>query len=122
MEFKFKQKNSDVNQRKESNDKLRKQYPDKIPIICEKDPKSITLNDIDKTKYLVPKDLTVAQFSIMIRKRLELNKNEALFLIAKGKHTITGETPLIDVYNKFSDKDDGYLYIAYASEVTLGNN
>ena len=122
MEFKFKQENSDVNKRKQSCDKIREQIPDKIPVICEKDPKSKTLNDIDKTKYLVPNDITVAQFSFMIRKRLQLNQNEAFFLLAAGKYSISGETLLNDVYRKFSDKDDGYLYIAYTSKETWGNN
>ena len=117
MEFKFKQENRDVNQRRQNCDKIKQQFPDKIPIICEKDPKSL-INDIDKTKYLVPNDLTVSQFSFMIRKRLELKENEAFFLLANGKYSLTGDTNLIEVYDKYKDKDDGFLYIAYASQVT----
>ena len=79
MNFKFKQEISDVNQRKQKCDELKQQFPDKIPIICEKDPRATTLNDIDKTKYLVPKEISVAQFSCMIRKRLKLNENDAFF-------------------------------------------
>ncbi len=119
MEFKFKQENRDVNQRRQNCDKIKQQFPDKIPIICEKDPKSL-INDIDKTKYLVPNDLTVSQFSFMIRKRLELKENEAFFLLANGKYSLTGDTNLIEVYDKYRDKDDGFLYIAYASQVTWG--
>ena len=51
--------------------KIKAQFPDKIPIICGKDPNS-KLADIDKTKYLVPNDLTASQFSFMIRKRIQL--------------------------------------------------
>ena len=116
MEFKFKKEISDVNQRKQKCDKIRKQYPDKIPVIVEKDPRAKTLNDIDKTKYLVPCVITVAQFTFMIRKRLQLNESEALFLIAKEKYTISGETNMNDVYQKYSDKEDGYLYITYSSK------
>ena len=122
MNFRFKQEFNDVNIRKQNCDKIRNQYPDKIPVICEKDPKSKTLQDIDKTKYLVPNDLTVAQFSFMIRERLQLDEKEAFFLLAAGKYSISGETRLNEVYNKFSDKDDGYLYVAYASKETWGNN
>ena len=49
MEFRFKQENRDVEQRRQNCEKIRKQFPDKIPIICEKDPKS-KIRDIDKTK------------------------------------------------------------------------
>jgi len=37
-------------QRKEQSDKIRLQYPDRIPIICEKAASS-KLPDIDKNKY-----------------------------------------------------------------------
>ena len=121
MEFRFKQENRDVQQRRQNCEKIRHQFPDKIPIICEKDPKS-KIRDIDKTKYLVPNDLTVSQFSFMIRKRLQLDEKEAFFLLAAGKYSISGETRINEVYNKFSDKDDGYLYVAYASKETWGNN
>ena len=70
MEFRFKQENRDVEQRRQNCEKIRKQFPDKIPIICEKDPKS-KIRDIDKTKYLVPNDLTVSQFSFMINNCFE---------------------------------------------------
>ena len=122
MQFKFKEENPDVNQRKQSSDKIKRQFPDKIPVICEKDPHSKTLNDIDKTKYLVPNDLTVAQFSFMIMKRLQLDQKEAFFLLVNGQHSISGNTSLIDVYEKYKDEDDGYLYIAYASQLTWGNS
>ena len=68
MEFRFKKDNPDTEQRRKECDKIRNQFSEKIPIICEKDPKS-NIRDIDKTKYLVPADLTVSQFSFMIRKR-----------------------------------------------------
>ena len=122
MNFKFKQENSDVNQRKQSCDKLKKLYPDKIPVIVEKDPRSKILNDIDKTKYLIPCIITASQFIFMIRKRLQLNESEALFLIAKEKYTISGETNMNDVYQKYSDKEDGYLYITYSSKEIWGHN
>ena len=122
MEFKFKKEISDVNQRKQKCDKIRKQYPDKIPVIVEKDPRAKTLNDIDKTKYLVPCVITVAQFTFMIRKRLQLNESEALFLIAKEKYTISGETNMNDVYQKYCDEEDGYLYITYSSKEIWGHN
>ena len=38
MEFKFKQENRDVESRRKNCEKIRTQFPDKIPIICEKDP------------------------------------------------------------------------------------
>lgn len=89
MEFNFKVQNPEAAKRKQESQKISEKYPDRVPIICEKDPKS-KIKDIDKTKYLVPNDLTVSQFSFIIRKRLDLDKSSALFLLVAGKHSITG--------------------------------
>ena len=118
MEFRFK-KETNVTTRRENYEKIRRQFADKIPIICERDPKS-KIRDIDKTKYLVPSDLTVSQFSFMIRKRIEIKQEEAFYLLVNGKTSIAGDTLLSDIYEKYQDKEDGFLYIAYASELTWG--
>jgi GABA(A) receptor-associated protein len=120
MEFRFKLENSDPEVRKKECEKIRVQFPEKIPIICEKDPKS-NIKDIDKTKYLVPADLTVANFSGMIRKRIEIPEEAAFYLLANGKSSLTGDKLLSEVYDSYKDPEDGFLYVAYASELTWGN-
>ena len=119
MKYKFKRENPDASERKRECDKIREQFPDKIPIICEKAPNA-KLGEIDKTKYLVPNDLTVSQFSFTLRKRLEIKKEDAFFLLVNGKHTITGDINLGEIYEKYADKEDGFLYIVYASQETWG--
>ena len=79
------------------------------------------MRDIDKTKYLVPNDLTVSQFNSMIRKRIEINKEEAFFL-ANGITALSRDANLNDIYERYKDKDDGFLYISYSSELTWKNN
>ena len=120
MEFKFKLENSDPEVRKKECQKILNQFPEKIPIICEKDPKS-DIRDIDKTKYLVPADLTVNKFNLMIRKRIEIPEEASFYLLANGKYSLTGDQLLNEVYLKFKDPEDGFLYITYASELTWGN-
>ena len=66
--FNYKIQNNAEQKRKKSN-KIRSICPDKIAIICEKDPKSNLLN-IDYNKYFVSKDLTVFEFNEMIKKNL----------------------------------------------------
>ena len=89
MEFKYKKNNPDVLVRKQEALKILEKYPDRIPIICEKDP-NCNLNEINKTKYLVPNDLTLSQFIFIVRNRLHLDKNSSLFLLVNGKHAISG--------------------------------
>ena len=119
MKYRFKTENKDVNKRKQMSEKIIKQYPDKIPIICEKDPRS-KLKDIEKTKYLMPKDLTVSQFHLIIRNKIELNQEESLFLLVDGKISLVGETRLGDIYEKYGNKEDGFLYIVYVGNEYMG--
>ena len=49
--------------------KIMNKYPSRIPIIVEKSDKCM-FDDIDKFKYLVPKDLKMNQFVYIIRKRI----------------------------------------------------
>jgi GABA(A) receptor-associated protein len=118
MKFKFKEQNPDINDRKASSAKITEKYPDRIPIICEKDPNS-KMKTVDKNKYLVPSNFTVSQFGFIIRKRLEMTKDSALFLLVAGKHSITGDASMSHIYEKYKD-EDGFLYVAYTSELSWG--
>ena len=96
--------------------KVLTKYPDRIPIIVECiDDK---LPKIDKNKFLVPKDLNIGQFQYVVRKRINLNQELALFFfineILPSTHQI-----LSSVYEEYKDKD-GFLYISYSGENTFG--
>ena len=56
----------------------------------------------------------------MIKKLLKLPEEEALFLSAKGKYNITGEKTIEEIYKTYKDKQDGFLYIMYSSELVYG--
>ena len=121
FQFKFKAQNPDAEQRRKECNKILSQFPGKIPIICEKDPNS-SIKDIDKNKYLIPNDLTVSQFNFMIRKRIEISQEAAFYLLANGRFSITGDSLLSEIYERYKDPEDGFLYIAYASELTWGKD
>ena len=97
--------------------RIRSKYPDRVPIIVCKD-KNCKLPDIDKQKFLVPKDMNLGQFIYIIRKRIKLESIEALFVLVN--HSLMTSTKLIeDIYQNNKDKD-GFLYIIYSSENTFG--
>lgn len=52
-------------------------------VIVEKAPKA-NIGDLDKKKYLVPSDLTVGQFYFLIRKRIHLRAEDALFFFVSN--------------------------------------
>ena len=91
-------------------------YPDRIPIICERSPTSDC--PIVKKKYLVPHDFTMGQFLSVLRKRMNLPPEKAIFLFIQT--TIYHSSCLISTIYETNKDADGFLYITYASENTFG--
>jgi GABA(A) receptor-associated protein len=92
-------------------------YPERIPIICERGENS-NMPVIDKAKYLVPSDLTMGQFLYIIRKRIKLNSEKAMFIFMGGKIPPTSVT-VGQIYEENKD-EDGFLYLTYTGENTFG--
>ena len=112
----FKQK-FDFNERRKESSRVLDKYSDRIPVICERRSYS-KIENIDKEKYLVPTDLTAGQFIYVIRKRLHLPAEKAIFLFINGTIPIISRT-MADLYE--TEKDiDGFLYILYSDENVFG--
>lgn len=111
----FRQKFSYEQRKNEATDITRK-YPDRIPVIVEiGDNQKIT---IDKHKYLVPMDLSVGQFVYVIRKRIKLEPEKALFMFINNLLPPTS-AQLSQIY--YENKDiDGFLYTTIMLENTFG--
>uniref|UniRef100_A0A4W5KPM0 GABA(A) receptor-associated protein a n=1 Tax=Hucho hucho TaxID=62062 RepID=A0A4W5KPM0_9TELE len=82
MKFLYKEEHP-FEKRRSEGEKIRKKYPDRVPVIVEKAPKA-RIGDLDKKKYLVPSDLTVGQFYFLIRKRIHLRAEDALFFFVNN--------------------------------------
>ena len=104
-------------QRKSESERIREKYPDRVPVICEKSERSDVM-DIDKKKYLVPSDLTVGQFIYVIRKRLKLPPEQAIYLFVDGSIPATSEL-MSGVYQDHV-AEDGFLYMNYSGENVFG--
>lgn len=95
-------------------------WPSTVPlqVIVEKAPKA-RIGDLDKKKYLVPADLTVGQFYFLIRKRIHLRPEDALFFFVNNVIPPTSAT-MGSLYHEHHE-DDYFLYIAYSDENVYGN-
>ena len=69
--------------RKEESDRILAKYPDRVPVICERLTKRI--NELDRKKYLCPGDLSLANFMYVIRKRMKLEPEKAIYLFINDK-------------------------------------
>eukprot|EP00057_Strongylocentrotus_purpuratus_P028791 XP_011683265.1 PREDICTED: gamma-aminobutyric acid receptor-associated protein [Strongylocentrotus purpuratus] len=103
--------------RRQEGEKIRKKYPDRVPVIVEKAAKA-RIGDLDKKKYLVPSDLTVGQFYFLIRKRIQLRPEDALFFFVNNVIPPTSAT-MGQLYQDHHER--GLLpYIAYSDESVYG--
>ncbi|KAG0337034.1 ubiquitin-like protein atg8 [Podila humilis] len=105
--------------RKAEASRIRQKYPDRVPVICEKTDLA-EIAPLDKNKYLVPADLTVGQFMYVIRKRIELPPEEAIFIFV-GDVLPPVAALISSLYEEYRD-EDGFLYITYSGESTFGNS
>jgi GABA(A) receptor-associated protein len=115
--LKFKDQHS-FEKRSSESARIRSKYPDRIPVIAEKSDKS-DIADIDKKKYLVPADLTMGQFLYVIRKRIKLSPDAAIFIFVNNAMP-PAAAYMAQIYKESADPD-GFLYVTYSGESTFGD-
>ncbi|VDP53438.1 unnamed protein product [Schistosoma curassoni] len=141
MNFKFKETHT-FEQRQQDSSKIKAKYPNRVPVVVERHRHS-QIPDIDKHKFLVPDDVTVAQFMWIIRKRIDISSEKALFLFVEKNmpqtrifestrtyyslnYTVISiyfnhfSATIGQLYHNFHD-DDGFLYISYSGENSFGS-
>ena len=91
-------------------------HVDRVPIIIE--PASKKCPNLDKNKFLAPKDITVGQFLYIIRKRLSLEPDKALFLFVNQSLPCSSQT-ILELQQAYQ-ANDGFLYMKYDLENTFG--
>merc|ERR1711933_146749 len=98
-------------------------YPDRIPVICEKAARS-NLPDIEKKKFLVPGTMLCGEFKYIVHKHINqaadvaLASDQTIYLFVNGTSPKTGAL-MSEIYEEHK-ADDGFLYITYSAENTLG--
>ncbi|XP_008661527.1 autophagy-related protein 8C isoform X1 [Zea mays] len=69
-------------------------------------------------EYLVPADLTVGQFVYVVRKRIKLSAEKAIFIFVKN--TLPPTAALMSAIYEENKDEDGFLYMTYSGENTFG--
>ena len=106
-----------VEDRTNESSKIIEKYPMRIPIIVEK-AEGCRLNNIQKNKYLAPRDMAMCQFVFTVRKKIDLEPSEAIFMMVNSQ-LVQSSILLSEIYENHKD-EDGFLYMIYTSENTFG--
>ena len=114
----FKQRRS-ITARKAEVYNIKNKFPDKVPVIVERYSKEKTLPRLSKSKFLVPSELALRQFQLILRARMCLGKSSTMYLLVDGKSILANSMTMMEVYVDHND-DDGFLYLTYASQEVFG--
>jgi len=107
-----------LEERKNEADRLYKKYPDRVPVIIEISDTNKNELKLDKKKFLIPANLTVGQFMSIIRKRVDVNETQALFLFFNNN--LAPMSRLIKEVQRDYQDEDGFLYGSLSLENTFG--
>ena len=107
-----------IEEKKEEVEKIKEKYPKKVFIYLEKNKNCKNIHEIDKNKYLCPKDMLFNQFICLIRKRLKITDKQSLIFFI-GNSIPNPSTTMQELYEKYKSIDD-FLYIKYSGENFFG--
>lgn len=93
---------------------IKLKYNDRIPIIID----SINFN-LEKHKYIVPKDMIIGNFIQMIKTKISLLPEQSIFLLCNNR-LLNGSDLINVIYEKYKDEDN-FLYIVISLENVFGN-
>ena len=96
---------------------IREKYPDRVPILLKKGDNNSEIV-LDKPKYICPSTLIFSEFVHVIRKRMQLKPEKALFFYIDNMLPSMSDT-LYELYDKHKNSD-GLLYITICEENTFG--
>ena len=114
----FKEKKTFYQRRAESYH-VKTKFPAKIPVIVERYEKESQLPNLDKSKFLVPGEITLSQFVSIIRARMKLDPSLAFYLVVNNKSIASMSSTVGELYHEEHD-EDGFLYMTYASQEMFG--
>ena len=70
-------------------------------------------------RFLIPQQFSIYELQGIIRQKLSLDRNQTLFLLVNGKVLLKNDHRLAKIYQDHQDPD-GFLYLTYCKENTLG--
>lgn len=105
--------------RKQEVENIRKKFPNKIPVVVERYQREVNLPVMDKTKFLVPQELTILNFVIIVKNRLRVQSNRAFYFVINNQSMANTSKTVAEIYKEHKDPD-GFLYMTYASQEMFG--
>jgi GABA(A) receptor-associated protein len=98
--------------------KIQAKYPNAIPTIIVRG-RGANFPALESSKFLIPRDLTVGHFIYVLRTKIKLLPEQAIFVFING--VLPPNSQLISQVYEKNKSQDGFLYLTITSENTFGN-
>lgn len=89
-----------------------------LPVIVERGDGGRDLPLLDKTKFMVPRQLTWGQLIYLIRRRLAVSADTGLYIFVNN--TVPPASATVQEIHEAHCAVDGFLYATYSGEATFG--
>lgn len=90
-------------------------HPNKVPIVIEQHIEK-NLNNY----YLFPKDKKVSSFIQIIRDKIKISSQHALFIHTLNNNLLPNDITMGEIYEKYKDPEDNFLKLVVSAEHTFG--
>ena len=112
----------DTTKNKEASEKMLKSFPNKVPIIMNKNPNYPDIKTISTSKFLLEKSMTMEKIKSYIMKNYLTEGLDFFNITATSNYIPLLDSELLsDVYNKYKDEYDGFLYLYYSYDFSINN-
>jgi GABA(A) receptor-associated protein len=96
---------------------LQRKFPDRVPVVI--DPRS-DARFLEKRKFLVPgSTMTLGEFVGVIRRRVTLPPESAMFVFVEGGHIPRNTDTLSAIHARYKNAE-GFLFLRITMESTFG--
>ena len=100
--------------------RVRERFPDRVLIVITR--RAITDPKMDKSKFVVPRDLTIGNLLLVVRRRVMLRSSDALFLFpVESKQMLSAATTVGQAADAHAERS-GVLYLGYTQENAFGGD
>lgn len=94
-------------------------FPEKIPVVVEFEKHDTFTHKLKKQRFLFPFEMTFGQVLYVFRQKLELRKDESIFVFVDEQLFPTSQ--LIGNLYESNKDEDGFLYMVLSKEKTFGH-
>jgi GABA(A) receptor-associated protein len=104
-------------ERKRACERARMRHPAHVPTILERSGADTPV--MNREKFLLSGALTGSQLQYVVRRRLALRGDEAIFLLC-DRRVVPATASVFELDARHRDPDDGFLYVVYTCENAFG--